>query len=308
LEDLTPVDVLLAEMRRHARPLVLVSAAIECVAAAATIASAVPPWAAGAILAGVPLGSLGLYERRRATLLKEQISQLYHFDRKYTRYVSRWTLGSSERQGYLSGTHHGERDLVALRPIRKWTWNISRRSDGDLPFSDAPPVLRNKYVTRSGSGTCSFRDPHRQASSLAFRIEFDPMLRPGERVSLSFDLEVPVYKPATLELLRARPSPTVPTPGEADFTSADISFPIDSFVKELVIPECLESRRHGLQVLLRDNEFAEESELISSHSWFSIDRPRIDNEVVWRLRLERYQPPIRATYRLYWEPPPSKTE
>lgn len=303
MTDQTPLDVFLADVRRHTRPLLLTSAAIECAAAAATVASVVPAWAAGAMLVGIPLGSLGLYEQRRARALQEQVRQLYHLDRKYARYLSRWTLGESDRSGSWSGTHHGERDFIALKPIRKWTWNITRRAEDDLPFSTAPPVLRNQRVRRSGPGTCTFHSPHKQGANLSFRIEFDPMLRPGERVSLAFDIYVPAYKPATLELLRARPASAIPPPGEADFTSTDISYPIDTFVKELVIPERLDSRRHGLQVLLRDNEFLEEVQFIDAHECFSIDRSSVDNENVWLLRLERYQPPIRATYRFYWKPP-----
>ncbi|MER5648168.1 hypothetical protein [Streptosporangium sp. NPDC002524] len=291
------------QAKRHARPLVLIGTAAEVIAAASTLTSKLPDWVASAIIVGIPLATFGLYQWRRARFLDDQVKQLYYFDRKYVRSLSRWTMRESEVDGYLNGTHHGEREMIALAPIRQWTWSIMRRAEGDLPFYDHPPVLRNQQASRSGAGVCIFRQPHKQGTSLSFRIEFDPMLRPGERVNISFDIDVPVYKPATLEGVRMRPSPRVATPGEAEFSSTYIEYPVDELVKEIVIPERLRTYRHGIQVIRLDNEFAEEANFVSNNECFHIDRSTIDNQAVWILRLERYRPPLNTLYRIYWEPP-----
>jgi hypothetical protein len=148
-----------------------------------------------------------------------------------------------------------------------------------------------------------FREPHKQKTTLAFRVEFEPPLRAGERVSLAFDIDVCQHKPASLERLRERPQPPIAPPGEAEFSSYDVVHPVDVFVKEVVIPERLGASRFGLQVIRRDNEFAEEAERVRSNGMFDVTRIIADGESAWRLRLERPDPPLRTTYRLYWTPP-----
>jgi hypothetical protein len=292
-----------AQAQKHARPLVWIGTAAEVIAASGALFSKLPSWMASSLIVGIPLLSLSIYQWRKADFLGKQVKQLYHYDRKYTVSISRWTMRESEVQGYWAGVHHGEREMIALAPIGKWTWNISRRADDDLPFYNHPPTLMNLRATRSGVGNCSFMEPHRQGANLTFRIEFDPMLRVGETVSISFDIDVPVYKPATLEGLRRRPAPAIAAPGEVEFSSIDIVYPVDKFISEIVIPESLGSRRHGVQVLLRDNEFSEEASFLRDKNAFVVDRSSVDNMPVWILRVERDNPPIKASYRIYWEPP-----
>lgn len=107
------------------------------------------------------------------------------------------------------------------------------------------------------------------------------------------------------EHLRERPAPKVPTPGEADYCSADVSFPTDLFTMEVLVPTALQSSHHGLQVILRDNEFPSEDAYIRRHGLFQADLVTHDGEAAWRLRLQRESPPIRTTYRLHWTPPRS---
>lgn len=242
-------DVIAAGFKRNSRPLVWTATIAECIAAASTIYSKLPPWLASAVLVGIPLGALSWYQWYRARDLADQVRQLYNFDRKYVRFLTRWTLRKSEVSGYFAGTYHGERDLVALRPIRKLEWNISRRSDDDMPFSVYPPTLYNQRISRTGDGVCKFNSPHKLEANFTFRIEFDSMLRPGERVSVSYDVDVPVFKAGTLERLRRRPMALIQAPRDSDYSSTDVSYPMEEFIKEVLILESLGTTRHGLQVL-----------------------------------------------------------
>lgn len=290
-------------VRRHLSPVVWAATVLQAVAAVATLADYVPSWAAGAMLVGIPLGSLALDRHLRLRRAEARLRESTFLDRHYARVLSRWTFCESSDPAYWDATHHGERDFVVLQPIRAWTWSIHRRSDDDVPNSARPAVLRNQVATRSGHGHCVFRPPHKQKSTLAFRVEFEPPLRPGERVTLAFDLDVNQHKPATLERLRERPRPAVATPGEAEFTSYDVVHPIDLLVKEVIIPERLDASHFGLQVLRRDTEFVEEAELVRAHGLFDVSRTTVGGESAWRLRLERLEPPLRTTYRLCWTPP-----
>lgn len=296
------LDRLLAESRRSGKPLLWSATAIEALAAGSTIAAALPPWLAGALLAGIPLASLSIYQQRRATVLARQVRELYDFDRKYVIYLSRWVMCESSIDGYWSGSHHGEREMVVLKPIRRVNWSITRRNESDLPFSTALPYLDRSHAERSGSGRCTFNAPHKAGTTLAFGIDFEPMLRVGETVSLEFDLVVPLYKPGTLALLRDRPSAAVPTPGETDFTSTIVSYPIEQFTKEVIIPERLGSRHHGIQVMNHDNDLTAESEYVRRHNCFDVRTTSADGESAWLLQLNRVRPPIGATYRVFWEP------
>jgi hypothetical protein len=249
------------------------------------------------------MGAWGIYERRRAGYLKDQVRQLYHYDKKYFRFYTRCSFREAEVPGFWAARYHVERDFVALKSVRHWTWTVNRRTEDDMPFSVHPPVISHRHATRTGSGECHFLKPHKSGANFSFRVEFDPPLRPGERAQISVDIDFPVMKPATLAQLRLRPASPAPVPGEAEFSSTDIESVIDEFVKEIVIPERLGSRRHGLQVLRRSAEFDEEATFVREHECFQVNRSRVDNQPVWNLRLERFQPPIKTCYRTYWELP-----
>src|SRR6266700_3374526 len=139
--------------------------------------------------------------------------------------------------------------MTVFQPIAASKWTDHRRADYDLTQGPSAPVLRNQAAMRSGAGVCTFHPPYKQKTTLEFRVEFEPRLRVGERVTIAFDLDVFQHKPATLERLRARPTPSVPPPGEAEFSSYDVTYPTASLVKEIVIPQRLCAGRFGLQAI-----------------------------------------------------------
>lgn len=294
------VEAALAEARRSTRPLIWFATAAECFAAAATIASKVPLWLVSPILVGIPLLTFAIVQWRRARAATKQLRQLYHYDRQYLRYVTSWVMSEGPDPNYWAGTHHAERKMVALRPISYFTWNITRRSDDDNPFSGV--TVTNRQATRSGDGLCTFKDPHKQSSNFTFRVEFEPSIRPGETVELSFDVFVPKHKCANVASLSSRPRPTIPSPGGSDYSSTDISYPIEEFIKEVVIPENLRSRAHGVQTLMK-TDFPAEKEHLDKTGGITISRVQVDEGGAWKVRVERKQPPIGCTYRVVWMPP-----
>ncbi len=298
------IDAALAEAKHSTKPLLVGATLAEVVAAGATIASKLPVWSLSGILVGVPLAAFAYNQNRKAVKATKQLVQLYHYDRRYHKYVTSWSLTASENPDYWTGIHHAERHFTAIRPVRYFTWNVTRRSDDDLPFDAAE--VRNKRASRSASGSCIFHDFHKQKANLTFRIEFDPPLRPEESVDLAFDVIVPRHKVSNIELLRSRPRPKIPLPEGLDYSSTDISYPIEKFVKSVDIDERLGTIHHGLQVLLQQDEFLEEKAYLSSGNRFTIDRAQVDGNSVVRLKIERDRPPIGTTYRLTWEPPARK--
>ena len=302
-DDHVGVDDLPAQVRRRLGPLVWTATGLEALAAGSAIAARVPAPIASALLVGIPLGSFALDRHRRLQSLERRFRELYTFDRRYERVLSRWTFRESGDPEYWDATHHGEREMTVLAPMASWRWSIQRRSDDDVPAGAPSPVLRNHFATRSGPGDCTFLQPHKQKSTLAFRIEFEPRLRPGETVSISFDLDVFQHKPATLEALRRRPVPAIAPPGESEFSSYDVTFPTARLTKEIVIPERLGAGRFDFQALLRDNDFTVEAQHIREHALFDATQVKVDGQPAWRLRLERVAPPLRATYRLCWRLP-----
>lgn len=297
--ELAPV---FADVRRSTQPLIWVGTVVEVITAGAAVASLVPDWAVSGLLVGIPAVTFAIVQRRRASSAIGQVRQLYNYDRKYTEYFVRWTLGPSEDPRYWSGINYTHRKFVALKPMRTWEWSVSRRSDDDVPFSNVS--LRNRSVTRTQDGTAVFREPHLTTSRFKFAIEFDPPLRVGEWATLSFEALVPTHKVASLELLRNRLKPSLPAPADCDFSSVSLSFPIDDFQYELVIPESLGSRRHGLQVVERQNEYIHEKNLIDAEKMFTVARSTGDgNAPAWKMSLRRKLPPVGTTYRIVWEPP-----
>lgn len=294
-------EAAMADARASSRPLIWFATIAECVAAAASLATKLPLVVYAPLLVAIPLLTFAFVQWRRARAAEETLQQVYHYDRRYLSYVSKWTFSSGADPDFWSGLHHAERTMIALRPIAFFTWNITRRSDADNPFTGA--VVVNQNATRSGSGTCTFRDPHKQSSSLTFRVEFDPPVRVNETVELSFDVEVPKHKAATVAKLRERPRAATPPPTDCDYSSVDISYPIDEYIQEVVIPESLGSHRHGLQVLQKSNEFAEEKHYLEKHESVKITHSQLNGEHAWRVSLTRQKPPIGSTYRLLWSPP-----
>jgi hypothetical protein len=280
-----------------------VATGLESTAAIASLATRLPGWVLSAVLVGVPLLTFSFHEWKVSRQLRDQVIRLYHYDRKYELHSSQWVMRKSTVHGYWDATNYSEREFTCLNPMRSMKWEINRRTDDDMPFVDHPPALRDCSVTRSGDGVCVFREPHKSRTSLAFRVEFDPMLRPGEEVSVKWELDVPVYKPGTLEMLRKRPAPQIPPPGEVEFTTTDCEYPIQEFVKEVVIPDELMSSRHGVQVLRRHNELTEEQDHLRDTDSFKIFRSTRNGVSVWVLRIQRHNPPIKAAYRIYWQLP-----
>lgn len=289
-------------VERHVRPLITVVAIAEGLAAGVVVIQAVPLWMATPFLVGVPLASWCWSLHRRNVVLRRLLTRLDHYDRRYDEFTSRWVLGP--RTGdHLAGTHHARRSMIARRPIRNMTWNVVSRSDDDISYSGG--TVTDRAATRSGPGVCTFLEPHHALSKFSFRIRFEPPLRPGEALDLSYTVHIPRFRSAHLAALRNRPAPTVAAPGEAEFCDSAVSFPIERYVKEVVIPVSLGTTRHGLQVLLRDQELREEAEIIERNGDFTVHRATWDGTDVWILRLERQRPPIKTTYRAFWEPPPA---
>jgi hypothetical protein len=294
---------LLDQTRALSKPVLWLATILEGAAAVASLSTKMPPWILSALLVGIPLAVYSIHLGRMNRQLRNQVIHLYHYDRRYQFFLSRWTMRKSAVMGYWDATLHAERRFTCLRPMRSMRWNINRRSEDDMPFNKHLPQLKGYTATRSGHGLCVFREPHRTGASLTFRVEFDPKLRPGEEVVMQWELDVPVYKPGTIEFLRERPAPQVPPPGEAEFTTTDVTYPIDEFVKEVIIPEKLMSSRHGVQVLRRDNEFVEEEEFLNRTGNFEVLRTDSNGESVWAIRIVRKNPPIKTAYRIYWRPP-----
>ncbi len=302
-EHTSPLGPVLRESRSHLKPLIWLGPGLEVLAAGGAVVDAVPAWAAGSFIVAVPLATLADYQRRRIRVLEDEVRQLYHYDRRYLHYTSRLTFAPSDVEGFWAGSYECGRTFVAIKPIRSWNWNITRRTEGDLPFSEFPPTVDLLTCLRSDDGICELQSPHKQGANFAFRIRFEPMIRPGEQVTLLVKVNIPVYKPATREILRRRPPPKVPPPGEAEYSTTDILYPIDNLEKEIVIPERLRSRSHGLQVLRGDNDFAQESDEIDQNAAFTVGRGVVQGDNAWILRLSRHRPQLKTTYRIYWELP-----
>lgn len=274
----------------------------EGLAAGAVVIQALPLWAATPVLVGVPLASWGWASHRRNVVLRRLLSQLDHYDRRYDEFASRWVLGP--RAGdHLAGTHHARRAMIARQPIRHLTWHIDSRSDDDISYVGG--TVTDRAARRSGQGECIFLEPHHSMSKFSFRVRFEPALRPGEELDLSYTVHIPSFRTAHLGALRTRPAPPVAPPGEAEFCDSTVAFPIERYVKEVVIPVALGTTRHGLQVLRRDQEFRDEASAIERNGDFSVQRTTWDGDDAWVLRLTRHRPPIKTKYRIYWEPPPS---
>ncbi|WP_433263231.1 hypothetical protein ACQPWR_25500 [Micromonospora vinacea] len=303
--EVSPVDRLLAGTRRHSKPVFWVATGVEALAAASTLASKTPGWVASGLLVGVPAAAFATHLWRQNRLLRGQVQQLYQFDRRYLHYSSRHIYRAAPSTDFWAVTKIIERRIVALRPVRYFTWSNVRRADDDISytFGDVVPSVHDRWAQRTGSGRCTFLPLYKKAAALAFRIEFDPMLSPGEEVSISMRLEIPLATTGTLEALRRRPLPKVPTPGEAEFSAIDISYPVDDFLFEVVIPDSLRSRRHGLQVLAGDNEMTDETQHIKRQGIFTIDHSIVDEKSAVIASLKRSQPPVRSTYRIHWEVP-----
>ena len=295
------LDVALAEVKHSARPLVLGATLMEVVAAGATIASKLPTWSISGTLVGVPLAAFALHQYRKANAATVQLVQLYHYSRRYTRYVTSVYMFRSDDPNYWSAIHHNERELVAIRPVRQFTYDMTRRSDIDTPFEGAK--LSNQHANRSGAGDCIFHAFHKSKSNLAFRIEFDPPLRPGESATVAFDVHIPRFKVGNLALLRARPRPKIPVADGLDYSSTDISYPIEEFVKELVIVDDLRTTHHRMQAVSDQDDFPEEKSYLESTGGFSISPVKANGTNATCLKIERNRPPIGTTYRLLWEPP-----
>jgi hypothetical protein len=298
----TQLGPVFADVEKSTKPFVWLGTLAECIAAVATLASKIPIWTISGLLVGIPAVTFAVVQLRRANFAIRQVEQLYNYDRKYIQFNSRWTFGRSDDPNYWSAINYTVREFICLKPVRRWEWDLTRRSDKDVPFGNV--VLRNRNATRSGDGTCVFRDPHLTISKFKFFIEFDPPLRVGESATVSFEAVIPTHKVATLELLRQRIQPSLPAPADCDFSSVKTSFPIDDLLYEVVFPECLGSRRHGLQVVERQNEYVEEKASIDADNMFTISRLTVDDNVpAWKMSLHRKLPPIGTTYRIVWEPP-----
>lgn len=164
------MDVLAKELKRHSKLFIILGTVAEVLAAAVALASALPLWVVSTALVGIPLGFFGVSQRRRAEYLAKQVRRLYGFDRMYTRYLTRWVFDEATVPGYWAGTHHSERSFVALKPMCKLTWAITRRSESDLPFSDHPPTCSTSK--RSG------RVPRNNEPDWLSRLErYEPPVR-----------------------------------------------------------------------------------------------------------------------------------
>lgn len=224
-------------------------------------------------------------------------------DRVYDLYADHVQYSQSSLDGYLAACYSGRRRFTATAPIRAWTWSIARRSDKDLTFNAAGAPTRTVLNhERSRDGDCYVRDFHKMSATLAFSVVFEPSLRIGESFSIDYEVFIPAHRPSTLPGLRTRPRSVVPTLGEADFTSASISYPMREFDFSIALPRSLRTNNHHLETIRAQYHDQTESDLVTRDGLFEIKRITVPEEA-WLLRLRRHEPPVGLTYRLCWTPP-----
>lgn len=303
------LDPVASAVERHGKPITSVLTIIEVALAAAAIFSLLPPALAVALLLGVPLVSFSLVQqvqiRRLKRLLHEAVPRGLP-SLEFIEYVTSVCYSASSTDGYLRAVYSGRRVGVAQVTRRAWTWSITKRSDNDILFTTGGnPTLKVTAAARSSDGVCIPRDFHKSGSNLSFRVDFEPPLVAGDSFDISYEVVIPTHKAATLNTLRQRPKPIVPTVGESEYQSLDLSQPTRNLDFVALLPVSLGTSGHHVEVIRNHQEDRQEAALIERNAYFSVTRIQHDGTDAWQLRLSRPTPPIGVVYRLCWQPPAS---
>lgn len=294
---------------RHSRAITSVVTLVEAALAVGAILSLLPLPFATALLIGLPLGSFTIAQqvqiRRLKRLLHEAAPQSIP-TLEFLEYETSVAYAASAVDGYLQATYSGRRAAVARVERRAWTWSIAKRSDGDILFTTGGnPTLKVTSAARSSDGVCIGRDFHKSGSNLSFRVDFEPPLAVGESFDVSYEVVIPAHKAATLDVLRKRPKPIVPTIGESEYQSVDLGQPTRHIEFTAVLPVSLGTSAHHLEVIRNHREDRLEASNIERDRYFTVTRIQHEGTDAWQLRLSRPSPPIGVLYRLCWEPPAS---
>ena len=224
-------------------------------------------------------------------------------DRVYNFFSTHIEMSKSQHNGYLDATYSLKRELTAITPILYWLWNLSRRVESDIPFNFfTPPELKTINCYRSGNGECLVQHFHNVTTHLTFFIDFEPALRPNETFSIETQVGITGFRPATLSGLRERPTNKIPTVGESDFVSLDITNPIERLNYSVTIPDDLGTRHHHLEVTRNQSYDQTETDYINGRNLFTVTHVALP-ESSWTMHLERENPPLGSKYRLCWTPP-----
>ncbi|MDT0223836.1 hypothetical protein [Gordonia sp. AC31] len=252
----------------------------------------------------IALGTWVFLAERRARANAQQLRRVdEQYGRLYSLFETSWEYSASATDPcFWDGKNYAIREFVAQRPTRFLEWSIVRRSDADGDFGGA--AVLSFSGTRSGAGTCRALPFHYNSTAkLAFRVEFDPPLTYAERARVEFCVLVPNYKPASLTGLQAKAAPTFPTPGHAEYSKTDVSYPIERFVKRVSIPKSLGSSQHGLQVYRGYFSEDREVEELQRNGNYTLASAIVNGQDSWVMTIDRADPLIKATYRIHWSLP-----
>jgi hypothetical protein len=168
------------------------------------------------------------------------------------------------------------------------------------------PRLRLDNWERSSAGSIRIAEPHaRRGNRFAFRIYFEPALKPGDTADFAYTVDFPEYRLGVREdYVMAQLDSGRAEISDFQQNSRDINRPTERFVYRVIIPKSLGASPIDPSVTRYSHAFLDEENFVRSNDEvYSVRVEDIDGEECWVLELHRDNPPYQASYKLRWRLP-----
>lgn len=232
------------------------------------------------------------------------------YDRHYELVGAAWSHRESTR-------HPGRWDANCqvtrtLRPhwpegLSVFAYTLTKPSGDFVSFFPAdPPVLTLTDWERADSGSVTLRDRPRRMEPASFiqDLDFMPPLRQGELGSFRINVDLPGYRFAYRDDVKAASAHAPAGVRDYEVCSYDLSFPTDRLLLSVTFPAALEADVLGFRV--RKNRTAldqEEMTRLEQYGCYTVTKLETDTGENVVASLDVPNPVLKRSYEIRWRPP-----
>ncbi len=184
-------------------------------------------------------------------------------------------------------------------------WTPADGDVGERFHRSRPPSAEVVSYRREGGGSVTAQPAHSAGDGrFAFRIRFEPPVRPGESCSFSYRVDLPLYKFATREQVVSTSQKST-TAGVRDFESNSlmVRYPTTRLMLSVFLPLELGASPLSPSVAQGSIRLPEEETRINRGSIYKVDRIVRNGVQGWLMQLDVPDPLLNSSYRVRWRPP-----